>query len=61
MTREDLIQYAKLREQQAKASMSIKPTQTEKDRYFDLSKKLGISPSELTRQSMFKSLYYFSG
>ena len=59
MTKDQLIAYAKLRQQKKDARLNLKVTREEKDAYSALAKEKGVSESELARQGLFKSLYRF--
>jgi hypothetical protein len=59
LTREQLIEYARLRQKKKEARLNLKVTDEEKETYSALAKEKGVTESELCRQGLFKSLYRF--
>ena len=61
MTKLELIQYAKLRQKKSTATMAAKMTEEERKVYLEVARIKEVSPSELIRQGLYKSLYHFRG
>jgi uncharacterized membrane protein len=61
LTREQLIEYSRLRQKKKDSQLNLKLTDEEKETYSALAKEKGVTESELARQGLFKSLYRFVG
>ncbi len=61
LTKDQLLEYARLRAMKKTEQINVKCSPIEKRRYHELAEELNTTTSEVIRQGAYKSLYYFNG